>query len=333
MISNVKIIAEAGVNHNGKLSVAKKLVDIAKSSGADFIKFQLYISKNLALNSAKKAAYQEDDSNESQLKMLKKLEISHEDFKKIYNYCKKQELKCFATAFDLQSLFFLKDLGQEIFKIPSGEITNYPLLKAIGSFNSQVILSTGMSNIDEISKAISVLVNFGTKKNNIIVLHCTTEYPAPLEELNLKAIQKIKNDLKVRVGYSDHSKGIDVPIAAISLGAEIIEKHFTLDKKMEGPDHKASLDPRQLKSMIKNIRAIETALGKEKKVITRSEKKNRDVIRKSIVAKRIIKKGQIICEEDLEVKRPGYGLSPMKWNDVIGSKAKKDFKEDELISI
>ncbi len=335
MISKVKIIAEAGVNHNGDLNLAKKLIDIAKDSGADFIKFQLFKAEELVTKKAKKAKYQikTNKSKETQFDMLKKLEISQSHYKEILRYSKKKNIKCFSTAFDKESLFFLKQLGQPLFKVPSGEITNYPFLKTIGSFKSSVILSTGMSNLEEISKAIKVLIKFGTKKKNITVLHCTTEYPAPINEVNLKAMIDIKKNFSISVGYSDHTSGIEVSQAAVSLGAEIIEKHFTLNKKLPGPDHKASLEPKELKTMIFNIRNIEKALGKEQKKVTKSEKKNRLIIRKSIVAKREIKKGHILKEKDLTVKRPGTGISPMNWTKVIGSKAKKNYEKDELISL
>lgn len=328
---NVYIIAEAGVNHNGSLEMAKRMVDVAKEAGADCIKFQTFISKNFVSKCAGKADYQKHITydKESQLDMLKKLELKYDEFIELSNYCKLKDIEFLSTAFDLESIEFLIGIDINKFKIPSGDITNLPYLIKIANTRKPVILSTGMCTMDEIKAAVKLLMDNGSTE--ITVLHCTTEYPAPFEDVNLKAMKFMEAELGLPVGYSDHTKGIEVAIAAVALGASVIEKHFTLDKNMDGPDHKASLDPGELKAMIASIRNIEVALGSSEKLPTESEKKNIAIARKSIIAKRRIEKGELFTEENLTVKRPGNGISPMKWYEVIGQTATKDFAEDELI--
>lgn len=329
------IIAEAGVNHNGSLELAKKLVDIAVESGADVVKFQTFKSEKLVSKSAPKAEYQKNttNSNENQFEMIKKLELSYENFKELKEYCDKKNIIFLSSPFDLESARFLKNLGLEIFKIASGEITNYLLLKEIGSYRKKVILSTGMADLGEIEDAIDVLIKNGTKRENIFLLHCNTEYPTPYEDVNLNAMLTIKDAFKINVGYSDHTPGIEIPIAAVALGAKVIEKHFTIDKNLPGPDHKASLEPLELKAMVEAIRNIEKALGDGVKKPSKSELKNLYIARKSIVASRFIKKGEIFSEENITVKRPGNGISPMMWKEVIGKVAIRDFNKDELIEL
>lgn len=328
---SVFIIAEAGVNHNGSLELAKKMVDAAKEAGVDCVKFQTFVSKNVVSQEASKAEYQklQTDKNETQLEMLKKLELSFEEFIELNNYCDAKEIEFMSTAFDLESIDFLSSLEMKRWKIPSGEITNLPYLVKIAQLKKPVILSTGMSSMDEIRDALSILREHGA--TSITVLHCTSEYPAPYNEINLKAMSTIANEFNVKIGYSDHSKGIEVPIASTALGATIIEKHFTLDRLMDGPDHKASIDPDELIKMVKSIRNIELALGNGVKELADSESKNVELVRKSIVANCDIKKGTIFTEEMLTTKRPGNGITPMLWHDVIGEKAKKDFYKDEMI--
>lgn len=327
------IIAEAGVNHNGSMETAKLLVDKAKESGADCIKFQTFVSKNIVSKSAEKAEYQKQqpNSNESQLDMLKKLELSFENFKELKKYCDLKGIEFLSTAFDFDSIDFLNTLDISKWKVPSGEITNLPYLIRVAKTNKPVILSTGMSTIDEIREAVNVLK--GNDCGNITLLHCTTEYPAPYIDVNLRAMDTLKKEFMVPVGYSDHTKGIEISIAAVAMGAVVIEKHFTLDKNMEGPDHKASLEPYELKNMINSIRNIEKAMGTGEKVPSSSEVKNLNIARKSIVANCNIKQGEILNEKNVTVKRPGNGISPMKWFDILGKTAKRDFEEDELIEI
>ena len=331
--NKVFIIAEAGVNHNGSIDLAKKLIDAAVASGADAVKFQTFKAENLASKYAKKANYQKNLTNqkESQFDMLKKLELSKEMHTELINYSKIKDIKFLSSPFDYESIELLRDLGLKIFKIPSGEITNLPYLRHIGKLNKKIILSTGMSNIDEVKTALDILINSGTKKKNIIVLHANTEYPTPMEDVNLKAMLTIGKELEVNFGYSDHTLGIEVDIAAVAMGAKCIEKHFTLSCNMKGPDHKASLEPDQLKEMVKAIRNIERALGSNIKKPSKSELPNIQIARKSIVAKTKIKKGDILRENNITVKRPGGGISPMKWDNVVGTKATKDYSEDELI--
>ena len=327
-MNKVLIIAEAGVNHNGSLELAKKLVDKAVEAGVDCVKFQTFKAENIVNKDAKKAQYQvkNTQNNDSQLNMLKKLELSFNDFKELKNYCDKKGIMFLSTPFDLESCDFLANLGMPIFKIPSGEITNLPYLRKINSYKKDVILSTGMATLDEIQDALNVL-----KDCSVLLLHCTTEYPCPYDNVNMKAMLTIKEKFNLPVGYSDHTQGIEVPIMAVSMGATIIEKHFTLDKNMEGPDHKASLEPNELKAMVSAIRNIEKAFGNSKKEPQETEKKNIEVARKSIVAKCDIKKGEKFSEQNLTCKRPGNGISPMKWDEIIGTTAQKDYSEDELI--
>ena len=332
-VNRTLIIAEAGVNHNGSLELAKKLVDTAKSSGADVIKFQTFISKNVISKNAPKADYQKKNHNieENQLEMVRKLELSFEDFSKLNDYCKVKEIEFMSTAFDFDSIDFLDSLEMGTWKIPSGEITNLPYLIKVAKLNKPVILSTGMSTMEDIRSAVEIIKENGV--SDLTILHCTTEYPTPFEDVNLKAMNTIREEFNVNIGYSDHTKGIEVPIAAVALGATVIEKHFTLDRNMEGPDHKASLEPHELKAMVDSIRHIELALGNGMKQPAESEKKNMPVARKSIMASKDIKAGEIFTEENLTVKRPGDGISPMRWFDVIGKHALRDFEEDELIEL
>lgn len=330
---SVFIIAEAGVNHNGSIELAKKLVDAAKDAGADCVKFQTYITKNIVSRNALKAEYQKQQTKaeESQHDMLKRLELSFDDFIELNKYCKSKDIEFMSTAFDFDSIDFLKSLEMGTWKIPSGDITNLPYLLKIAKLNAPVIISTGMSTMEDIGSAIQALKNHGS--GNLTVLHCTTEYPTPYDEVNLMAMNTIEEKFGVSIGYSDHTKGIEVAIAAVALGATVIEKHFTLSRDMEGPDHKASLEPDELRVMIDSIRHIELALGNGIKKPTDSERKNMSVARKSIIAKKDIKVGEIFSEENITVKRPGDGISPMKWFDVIGKTATRDFKEDELIEL
>ena len=330
---SVFIIAEAGVNHNGSIDLAKKLIDVASNAGADAVKFQSFKAENLATKNAQKAMYQKETTNieESQFHMLKKLELSTEMHKELISYCRNKKIIFLSSPFDHESIELLEDLGLEIFKIPSGEITNLPYLRHIGKLDRKIILSTGMSNIDEVKNALDILINSGTKKENITVLHANTEYPTPMEDVNLRAMVTIGKELDIKFGYSDHTLGIEVDIAAVAMGANCIEKHFTLDCNMEGPDHKASLEPNELKAMVVAIRNIELALGKNIKKPSKSELLNIQIVRKSIVAKTVIKKGEIFSEKNLTTKRPGGGTNPMKWDVIIGTKATKDYNEDELI--
>lgn len=330
---SVFIIAEAGVNHNGSIKTAKRMIDIAKDSGADAIKFQTFKAKNLVSKFADKARYQQEttDKNESHYDMLKKLELDAAAHQELFNYCLQRGIIFLSSPFDLESIDLLERMHLQIFKIPSGEINNLPYLRKIGILKKKVILSTGMSGLKEIREALSILIKSGTPKKNITVLHCNTEYPTPYKDVNLSAMLKIRDTFKVAVGYSDHTPGIEVPIAAAALGAYVIEKHFTLDKNMDGPDHKASLIPQELKAMVKAIRNTELAIGDGIKVTSSSERKNKSIVRKSIVALRDIEKGECFSEINIATKRPGTGISPMEWDRVIGKKARKDFKEDELI--
>lgn len=327
------IIAEAGVNHNGSIKIAKELILAASEAGADFIKFQTFVTEKLVSTSAKQADYQIKNLGYelSQFEMLKKLEMSHADHLELVKFCIKNNIAFFSTAFDHDSIDLLVNLDLPMWKIPSGEITNLPYLRRIGSLKKPIILSTGMSTLGEIEEAINVLEKSGTKREKITVLHCTTEYPAPIDEVNLNAMVTIGNAFKVKFGYSDHTDGIEIPLAAVAMGATIIEKHFTLDKKMIGPDHKASLTPFELKQMIESIRKIERSFGTGIKIPTAGEIKNRIAARKSIVASRPIKLGEQLSIDNITVKRPGDGLSPMLWEHVIGTKAKRNYGTDEQI--
>ena len=329
------IIAEAGVNHNGSLDIAKQLVDKAAESGADYIKFQTFRAEKLVTKTARQADYQQrniGNKEQSQYQMLKRLELSSKDHEILINHCHERGIHFFSTAFDLDSIDYLRSLNLGLWKIPSGEVTNYPFLKRIASFNENTILSTGMCNMEDVRAAVEVLFCNGLSKEKLILLHCNTEYPTPYEDVNLKAMLAMHNEFGVDVGYSDHTKGIEVSIAAVALGAMIIEKHFTLDCNMEGPDHKASLEPDNLKEMIVAIRNIEKAMaGDGTKHVSKSESKNIEIARKSIVAARNIYQGELLTDENLTVKRPGTGISPMKWEGVIGTTAIRDFVEDEQI--
>ena len=329
------IIAEAGVNHNGDIELAKKLIDVATDAGADLVKFQTFSADRLVTQSALKAEYQAlaTDKIESQHEMLRKLELTESMHHELINHCANREIGFFSTGFDIESINFLAGLGQEMFKIPSGEITNLPFLQHIGGLGKKVLLSTGMSNTHEIAAALNALELAGTPKNRITVLHCTTAYPVPIPDVNLRAMQSIHTEFGVDVGYSDHTLGIEISLAAVALGATVIEKHFTLDRTLPGPDHKASLEPNELKSMIDGIRNIEGALGDGIKRPMPSEVPNLWVIRQSIVARRKIKRDELITTENLGTKRAGRGISPMRWEEVLGKKAIRDFHENELIEL
>ena len=330
------IIAEAGVNHNGDIARAKALIDKGAEAGVDYVKFQTFKAEKLVTKQAQRASYQDKNTqnNDSQYEMLKKLELSQALHQELMDYCNQKGVKFLSTGFDSESLTFLAQLGVTIAKVPSGEITNLPYLRQVASLFPEVILSTGMATIDEIKDAVKVLTDNGVSKDKITILHCNTEYPTPMEDVNLKAMLHIQRELGIPVGYSDHTLGIEVPIAAVALGATVIEKHFTLDKTLPGPDHKASLEPNELKAMVSAIRNIEKAIGGSGlKEVSKSEEKNKPIARKSIVASTDIKKGDIFTPENLTVKRPGTGISPMQWDEVIGKEAKRDFQEDELIEL
>lgn len=329
------IIAEAGVNHNGDLKLAKQLIDAAAEAGADLVKFQSFNASRLVTRSAKKADYQNRNTNskESQYEMLRKLELSTEMHRELITHCGTSGVGFFSTAFDIESIDFLESLGQDRFKVPSGELTNLPYLRHIGRLGKSVILSTGMATMGEIESAVDILEKAGTQRIDITVLHCTTEYPTPMTEVNLRAMQSIHLAFGVKVGYSDHTSGIEVSIAAVALGATVIEKHFTLDRNLPGPDHKASLEPKKLKDMVAAIRNIEVALGDGIKRLTPSETKNKPVARKSLVALQNIKKGEVFDDGNITTKRPGTGISPMCWDEIIGRTAHRDFSADELIDL
>ena len=330
---SVFIIAEAGINHNGLIENAYKLIDIAVEAGVDAVKFQTFKAKNLVTKNADKADYQKQTTNksETQFEMINKLELDIDAHKKIIKYCKAKDIIFLSSPFDHDSIDLLNELGVEIIKIPSGEITNLPYLRHIGSLSKQLILSTGMSTLEEVSGALTILIDAGMKKENITILHANTMYPTPMEDVNLNAMLTIQREFDIAVGYSDHTLGIEVDIAAVTMGASIIEKHFTLDKNMKGPDHQASLEPEELKAMVVAIKNTEKALGDGFKIPSKSEKPNMINARKSIVANQTIKKGDILTEENIVVKRPGSGISPMNWDEVIGSTAKKDYQIDEII--
>ncbi len=333
--TQILIIAEAGVNHNGNLNMALQLIDAAAHAGADVVKFQTFNSEALVNKFAQKADYQQKTTtqDESQFAMLQKLEMPYEWHEKLIAHCKKRNIIFLSTPFDFSSVDFLASLGLGIWKIPSGEITNLPYLRKIGARKEEIILSTGMSTLEEVQKAVEILEKSGTPQENINILHCTTEYPAPYEEINLRAMQTLRDTFPQckGVGYSDHSVGIEIPLATVAMGATIIEKHFTLDRTMEGPDHKASLEPQELQAMVQGIRHIEMALGNGVKKPTPSEISNMRVARKSIVAMRDIKKGEILTADNITVKRPGNGLSPMFWDEVLGLEAAQDYEEDAQI--
>jgi N,N'-diacetyllegionaminate synthase len=329
----VLIIAEAGVNHNGDIGMAKKLIDVAADAGADLVKFQTFSADRLVTQSASKADYQKLATNnvESQHTMLRKLELTEAMHHELIAHCASRGIGFFSTGFDIESIDMLVSLGQKLFKIPSGEITNLPYLRHIGRLGEEVILSTGMSSMEEIESAINILEDSGTPRAKITVLHCTTAYPAPMSDINLCAMQSIRTKFGVNAGYSDHTLGIEISLAAVALRATVIEKHFTLDRALPGPDHKASLEPKELKSMIESIRNIEVALGDGQKRLMPSEVSNRNIARKSVVARVPISAGQVLSEENLTTKRPGTGISPMAWRSLLGKKAHRDYFADELI--
>ena len=331
--NKVFIIAEAGVNHNGSIDLAKQLIDVASNSGADAVKFQTFKAEKLVSKKTQKAEYQKKTTNssESQFDMIKKLELDLETHIELINYCKDKNIMFLSTAFDNDSIDLLCNLGLNIFKIPSGEITNLPYLRHIGSLDKQIVLSTGMSTLQEVSDALTILINAGTSKDNITLLHANTMYPTPMEDVNLNAMLTMQKEFDIAVGLSDHTVGIEVDIAAAAIGACIIEKHFTLNKCMDGPDHKASIEPDELNSMVSAIRNIEKAMGGYEKKPSLSESVNIDVVRKSIVANKIIKKGDQLSENNITTKRPGNGTSPMEWDKVIGTLAAKNYKMDDLI--
>lgn len=332
-MNKVYIIAEAGVNHNGSLDMAKKLVDAAVEAGADAVKFQCFKAEKLVSKYASKAEYQKETTGEqeSQLQMIKKLELGYEEHRELKDYCIRKNIDFLSSPFDLESIGLLDSLGMEVFKIPSGEIENLPYLRKIGSLKKKVILSSGMSTLSDIEYALGILRESGAE--DITVLHCNTEYPTPMEDVNLRAMITIREAFKVRVGYSDHTLGMEIPIAAVALGAEVIEKHFTLDKTLEGPDHRCSLEPWELKEMVRAIRNVEKALGSGIKSPSKSERKNMSVARKSLVAGRAILKGEVLGEANLAIKRPGTGISPKYWSLVAGRRADKNYEEDELIEL
>ncbi len=325
------IIAEAGVNHNGSLDLAKKLIDVAAEAGADAVKFQTFKAEKLVSKKAQKAEYQKQttDAAESQYDMIKKLELDEPAHRELIRYCGEKKIRFLSTPFDHESIELLDALGMEIFKIPSGEITNLPYLRHIGGLGKEVILSTGMADLGEIEDALDLLVSSGTPKEKITILHATTEYPCPMDEVNLRAMGTIASAFGIRTGYSDHTRGIEVPIAAVAMGASVIEKHFTLDRTMEGPDHKASLEPDELCAMVAAIRNIEKALGDGIKKPSPSEAKNMAVARKSIVAARPIRAGEAFTSENIAIKRPGTGISPMRYDEIVGERAARDYEEDE----
>lgn len=331
-MSKVLIIAEAGVNHNGNFKLAKELIDKAKKAGADIVKFQTVKLSSLVSKYAEMANYQKENigRTETQKEMLEKLLLPFEDFTELYRYCKDVGIQFLSTPFDIESIHFLNDMVP-FWKIPSGEVTNYPYLVEIAKTGKPVVMSTGMCELSEIDNAIAVLKTNGT--HEITLLHCNTQYPTPYKDVNLRAMETLRKRYSVKVGYSDHTQGIEVPIAAVALGANVIEKHFTLDRTLPGPDHKASLEPDELAAMVKAIRNIEAVLGNADKTVSDSERENIAIARKSIVAAKAIKKGELLNEKNITTKRPGTGLSPMLWNSVIGTKAIRDFQEDEEIEI
>jgi len=327
------IIAEAGVNHNGRLDLALKMVDEAKRAGADIVKFQTAIPERVISRYADKAEYQKETTGneESQLEMCRRIHLKLSDYDIIKEYCEEVGIEFLSTPFDLESIDYLEKLGMKLWKIPSGEITNLPYLIKIAKTGKPVIMSTGMAELKEVEEAVNVLKEGGA--GEITLLHCTTEYPAPFDSVNLKAMNTLREKLGTKVGYSDHTTGIEVVVAAVSLGATVIEKHFTLNRNLEGPDHKASLEPEELEVMVNKIRIIEKALGDGIKRAAEAEKKNIAIARKSIVAAKDIKKGEILSEDNITTKRPGNGISPMKWFEVLGTEAIRDFGEDELIEV
>tara|TARA_Y100001970_G_C14259237_1_gene878294 strand:- start:16245 stop:17252 length:1008 start_codon:yes stop_codon:yes gene_type:complete len=327
------IIAEAGVNHNGNLKLAKKLINLASLAGADIVKFQTFKAEKIVSMSAPKANYQKitTSKHETQYDMLKKYELSFDDHLILKQYCNKKKIEFLSTPFDINSVNLLKKISLKRIKISSGDITNLPFLRSIARLNIPTIMSTGMSNLKEVGESLSVLIDNGLAKSKITLLHCTTSYPTKFHEVNLNAMVALKNKFNIDVGYSDHTIGIEVPIAAVAMGAKVIEKHFTLDKKMRGPDHLTSIEYSDLKKMVSSIRNIEKSLGSYKKIITNSEKKNLKIVRKSIHAFKSIKKGEVFNDSNITIKRPAIGISPMKWDKIIGTKSKKNFNKDKPI--
>lgn len=332
---SVLIIAEAGVNHNGDIGMARELVDAAVEAGADLVKFQTFRADRLVTASARKAAYQmvTTAADESQHEMIRRLELTEEMHNELIAHCSRHKIEFFSTAFDLESLDYLMGLGMSRIKVPSGEITNLPYLRKVGGFGKEVILSTGMSNLGEIEAAINTLEKAGTSREQVVVLHCNTEYPVPMPEVNLRAMRSIGEAFGVKVGFSDHTEGIEISIAAVALGATVIEKHFTLDRNLPGPDHRASIEPDELGRMIRSIRNVELAMGDGIKRPSVSEERNRPVVRKSLVASRHIVKGEVFSDENIAVKRPGVGISPARFDEVLGRIAARDFAPDEMIEL
>ena len=333
----ITIIAEAGVNHNGSLEMAKRMVDVAVDAGADYVKFQTFKTKNLVTRSARQADYQiknaeSAEKDESQYSMLKRLELSENDHRELLEYCKSKGIKFLSTPFDLESIDLLSSLGLKLWKIPSGEINNYPYLRKIAKYNDEVVMSTGMCEPEDVRLAVKALVDNGQDISKVTLLHCNTQYPTPMQDVNLCAMESLKQ-FAPNIGYSDHTEGIEVAIAAVALGAKVIEKHFTLSRELPGPDHKASIEPDELKAMVSAIRNVEMALGAKEKHVTLSEMANREVARKSIVASRYIKKGELLTQENMTTKRPGTGISPMLWSKLEGTPAVRDFEPDEIIEI
>ena len=328
------IIAEAGVNHNGSINTAKKMIDAAAGAEADLVKFQTFKAETLINKTAEKANYQKDltEQGESQFEMIKRLELNRAAHEELIQYCEQKNIQFLSTAFDHDSIDLLAELNIPFYKIPSGEITNLPYLRHVGRMDKPVVMSTGMATFEEVRAAMEVLLDAGVEKENLTILHCNTEYPTPMQDVNLRAMLTIRNELDVAVGYSDHTLGIEIPVAAVAMGATVIEKHFTLDRTLTGPDHAASLEPNELEAMVVAIRNIEKAMGEGVKKPSPSETKNIAVIRKSIVAKKDIKKGEVFSDSNLDIKRPGTGLTPMIWDELIGSRATKDFHMDELIT-
>jgi N,N'-diacetyllegionaminate synthase len=331
--SPIIIIAEVGVNHNGSIDTAKKMIDVAYKAGADFVKFQTFKAKTVVTRTADKAEYQKESTgaDESQFEMIKKLELNRAAHVVLIRHCEKQGIRFLSTAFDHDSIDLLSELDIPLYKIPSGEITNLPYLRHIGRMGKPIIMSSGMSMLEEVQSALNILLEAGAEKDKITILHCNTEYPTPMSDVNLKAMLTIGDELGVSVGYSDHTLGIEIPIAAVAMGATVIEKHFTLDRTLPGPDHAASLEPDELKAMVVAIRNTEKAMGEGVKKPSPSEIKNIPIVRKSIVAKRPIKKGERFSEENLTLKRPGTGISPMEWDAYIGKSADREYQIDELI--
>lgn len=332
---HVIIIAEAGVNHNGSMEMARQLIDAAAEAGVDYVKFQTFKADKLVTRAARQAEYQKrniGDGADSQYEMLRKLELSEEDHRELKEYCRQKGVRFLSTAFDLESVEFLHELCPGLWKIPSGEITNYPYLRKIAGYNEEVVMSTGMSTDEDVENALLALRENGQDLEKVTLLHCNTQYPTPMEDVNLLAMNSLRRFVK-RVGFSDHTQGIEIPIAAAALGADVVEKHFTLSRSLPGPDHKASLEPPELKAMVEAIRNVSEALGDGRKRVTPSEAANRDVARKSIVASRPIKRGELLSEENMAAKRPGGGISPMRWKEVEGTGAIRDFETDEMIEI